>query len=292
MHKVKTKTILTPKNEINIYKGCTHGCIYCDSRSKCYKLEHDFEDIEVKENAPELLALTLCKKKEKGMISFGSISDPYNPIEKDLELTRSCLKIIEQNGFGASILTKSDLVLRDIDIIKKINEQTKCVIQMTITCANDSLSKIIEPNVCPTSRRVEVLKELEKNGIPTIVWIAPLLPYINDTEENFKNILKLCVECKVKGIVYYGPGMTLREGTKEYYYSQLDDNFPILRRRYQREFKGRCDIYQSSNVSRFDYIIKDICEKNNIKYELEDVFYFINNFDTNVLQLSLFDDLE
>ncbi|MBQ3253937.1 MAG: radical SAM protein [Acholeplasmatales bacterium] len=290
MHKVRTKTILSSKNEINVYKGCTHGCIYCDSRSKCYRLEHDFEDIEAKENAPELLEYALKRKKEKGMITMGSISDPYNPHEGELELTRKCLEVINKYKFGASILTKSDLILRDVELLKNINENAKCVVQMTLTTTDDKLCKIIEPNVCPTSRRIDVLKTLKENGIPTVVWISPLLPYITDTEDNIKKLLNVVLEVGAIGIVYYGPGLTLREGSREYFYKMLDKHFPILRRRYQREFKGRYEVSQQSNVARFDYIIKDFCEKNNIKYDVEDVFYYINNFDPKMMQLSLFDE--
>ncbi len=291
MHKTIAKTILSPKNEINIYKGCTHGCIYCSSRIKFNsKLDGAFEDIEVKENAPELLEQALKKKKEKCMIIFGSVYDPYNPVEKELEITRRCLEIIDRYEFGATILTKSDLVLRDLDVLKSINKKAKCIVQMSVTCAEDKLSTVIEPNVCPTTRRIEVLKEFKANGIGTVLWMTPLLPYINDTEANIKSILNLCLDAKVNGLVYYGPGLTLREGNKEYFYKMLDKNFPILRRRYQREFKNRYEVYQNCNVARFDYIIKDFCEKNEIKYELEDVFYYLENLDSKIVQLSLFDE--
>lgn len=289
MHKVIAKSILSTKNEMNIYKGCTHGCIYCDSRNKNYHIE-DFTDVEVKENAPELLEAVLKRKKDKIMVSMGTLSDPYVHCEQELGLTKECLEIIAKYDHGVTLLTKSDLVLRDIEILKQINQKAKCVVGMTITTFDDNLCKIIEPGVCPTSRRVAVLKELAEAGIPTIVWITPLLPFINDTEENIKKILELVLEVKAKGIIYYGPGMTLREGTKEYYFEALDKHYPLLRRRYQRDFKGKSEIYQNSNVFKFDYIIKDFCEKNDIMYDPDDVFYFTSNMDRNTVQLSIFDE--
>ena len=153
MHYVKARSLLTRWNGMNIYRGCTHGCIYCDSRSKCYHIEHQFEDIEVKINAPELLEEILKRKRRKIMIGTGSMSDPYQPCEEELMLTRKCLELIDRYGFGATVITKSDRVLRDIDLFDSINQKGKSVLQMTLTIADDKLSRIIEPNVCPTSRR-------------------------------------------------------------------------------------------------------------------------------------------
>ena len=160
MHYVKAKGLLSNNNGMNIYRGCEHGCIYCDSRSRCYNMNHAFEDIEVKINAPELLEQALKHKRKRCMIGTGSMSDPYMPLEKELKLTRKCLEIIDKYNFGFTLITKSDLVLRDLDLLKKINEKTKCVVQMTITTFDDELCRIIEPNVCVTSRRIEVLKIL------------------------------------------------------------------------------------------------------------------------------------
>ena len=189
MHGVKAKGILSSQNGMNIYRGCSHGCIYCDSRSSCYRMEHDFEDIEVKENAPELLEDALRRKRKRCMIGTGAMSDPYIPLELSLEYTRKALLIIEKYGFGVALQTKSDRVLRDLDILKKINEKTKAVVQMTLTTADENLCKIIEPNVCTTSKRFEALKTFRDNGIPTVVWLCPVLPYINDTRENIEAIL-------------------------------------------------------------------------------------------------------
>jgi len=210
---------------MNVYRGCTHGCIYCDSRSKCYKMEHDFEDIEVKVNAPELLENALRKKRKKCMIGTGSMCDPYMHIETELNHTRKCLEIIDRYGFGLSIQTKSDRILRDLDLLKSINNKSKCVVQMTMTTYDENLCKLIEPAVCTTKKRYEVLKKMRDNGIPTIVWLDPILPFINDTEENLKGILDYCIDAEVIGIICFGMGLTLREGSREYFYKNLMSTF-------------------------------------------------------------------
>ena len=200
MHFVTAKTILTPRS-MNIYRGCSHGCIYCDSRSTCYQFTHDFEDIEVKQNAPELLEETLLKKRKRCMIGTGSMCDPYIPIEKELGLMRHCLEIIERYNFGATLITKSDLVLRDLDILERINNKTKAVVQMTLTTADEELCRKIEPGVCTTRRRFEVLCACRDAGIPTVVWFSPLLPFLNDTQENIDGIIDYCVRAGVRAIL-------------------------------------------------------------------------------------------
>ncbi|GAB1402192.1 radical SAM protein [Elusimicrobiota bacterium] len=222
MHYVKSKGILSPKNGMNLYRGCSHGCIYCDSRSKCYHIEHDFEDIEVKENAIELLETALKHKRKKCMIGTGSMTDPYIPLENKLGNVRKALELADRYGFGFTLITKSNLVLKDIDLLKKINEKTKCVIQMTLTTYDEDLCSKVEPNVSSTKERFEVLKKLRDAGIPTVVWLCPILPFINDTKENISKILDYCIEAKVYGILCFGIGLTLREGNREYFYKQLD----------------------------------------------------------------------
>ncbi|MBO7336333.1 MAG: radical SAM protein, partial [Lachnospiraceae bacterium] len=200
MHFVDAKGILTANGGrcgMNIYRGCTHGCIYCDSRSRCYQFTHDFEDIEVKRNAPELLEKALKSKRKKCMIGTGAMSDPYMHCEEKLGLTRRCLEIILENGFGVAIQTKSDMILRDIDLLDEINRSAKCVVQMTLTTYDDELCGILEPNVCNTKRRIEVLERMRERGIPTVVWLTPILPFINDTEENITAILNECARVGV-----------------------------------------------------------------------------------------------
>ena len=290
MHYREVKAILSPQNGMNLYRGCTYGCIYCDSRSKCYRINHDFEDIEVKEHAAEILENTLKKKRRKGMISTGALTDPYVPIEEELRITRRCLQQIERFEFGLSIQTKSNLILRDIDILEKINKKTKCVVGITLTTFDDELCKILEPGVCTTSERVEVLKELKKHGIPTIVWLAPILPYINDTEDNIKGILDYCVEAGVYGIMHSSMGVTFREGSKEYFYEKLDAHFPGMKLRYMENFEETNE-YVSPNAEALMKLLKDCCEANNIVYDKEELLRFMREYNNNTLgeQMSIFD---
>ncbi len=288
MHKVKSKAILSSKGNMNLYRGCTHGCIYCDSRSLCYNMNHQFEDIEVKENALELLEDTLKRKRKKSMIFTGAMSDPYIPLEKDLLMTRGALEIVLKYGFGISLLTKSDLILRDLDLIKKINEKSKCVVQMTLTSSDDNLSKIIEPNVCTTSRRVEVLKILNQNKIPTIVWLGPILPYILDTEENINNLIDMMIAAKVKGVLYFGIGMTLRSGNREYYYKNLDKYFPNLKQTYINQYKDNYEV-----MSPNSYFLKSLLdrrlEKHNIMHNINEIFKYLETYENKeYVQLTLF----
>ena len=175
MHFVQAKGILSKNNGMNIYRGCSHGCIYCDSRSKCYGFTHAFEDIEVKENAPELLEKALRSKRQKCMIGTGAMCDPYMHCEETLGLTRKCLELIDRYEYGVAIQTKSNRILRDLDLLQSINEKAKAVVQMTLTTYDEELCKKIEPNVSTTRQRFEVLMECKKRGIPTLVWMTPIL---------------------------------------------------------------------------------------------------------------------
>ena len=260
MHYVKAKGILSSGNGMNLYRGCTHGCIYCDSRSSCYHMEHAFEDIEVKENALALLEDALRRKRKPCMIGTGSMSDPYIQLETRLEHTRRALLLIEKYGCGVALQTKSDRVLRDIDILKRINEKTKAVVAMTLTTADESLCRIVEPNVSTTRERFEALKLLRDSGIPTVVWLCPILPYINDTPENVGAILEMCVEAKVRGVICFGMGLTLREGNREYFYDKLDAHFPGLKERYIREFGYNYEVTSPRNAELMR-LFRSICEK-------------------------------
>ena len=247
MHFVKAKGILSPQNGMNLYRGCSHGCIYCDSRSKCYHMEHDFEDIEVKENAIDLLEYTLAHKRKKCMIGTGSMTDPYIPLEMEIRNVRKALNLIYEYGFGFTIITKSDRILNDLDLLQKINERTKCVVQMTLTTYDENLCRKIEPNVSTTKERFEVLKKLNDAGIPTVVWLTPILPFINDTEDNISGVLDMCIEAKVYGIICFGMGLTLREGNREYFYEQLDCLFPGLKEKYIRTYGNQYIIDSPNN---------------------------------------------
>ena len=287
VHYADHKTILSPKNGMNIYRGCTHGCIYCDSRSKCYQMDHDFEDIEIKRNAPRILEEQLRRKRNKCMIGTGAMCDPYMHAEEELQITRQCLSLIEKYGFGLSILTKSDRILRDMDILKRINERTKCVVQVTLTTYDDELCKKIEPNVSTTSRRVRILEAMHDAGIPTVVWLCPILPFINDTEENLRGILNYCVRTKVKGILFFGAGVTMREGNREYFYSKLDEHFPGMKERYIEAFGDKYEC-SSPNSKRLREIFRKECERHGILYGMKDVFEYMNKFDERTKQTSLF----
>ncbi len=291
MHFVDAKGILTGSGGyygMNIYRGCTHGCIYCDSRSRCYQFTHPFEDIEVKQNAPDLLEKALKSKRRKCMIGTGAMSDPYMHCEEDLRLTRRCLEIILENGFGVAIQTKSDRILRDIDLLSKINSSAKCVVQMTLTTYDDDLCRILEPNVCNTKRRIEVLEEMQARGIPTVVWLSPILPFINDTEQNIQSILNECVRVGVKGVIDFGMGMTLREGDREYYYAALDKYFPGMKERYIQRYGNAYEL-PSPRSGELTAILRRTCREKNILYTPEECFAYLGNFPAKEAQRSLFD---
>lgn len=277
MHFVQAKSLLSSKNGMNLYRGCTHGCIYCDSRSKIYNMNHDFEDIEVKQNSLELLKKALKSKKEKCMIGTGSMTDPYIPLESKLEFVRNSLKLIYRYGFGFTCITKSDLILRDLDLLKKINEKTKTVVQITLTTADEDLCKKIEPNVCTTKRRVEVLKKLNEANIPTVVWLTPFLPYINDSEENINELLDYCIETNVKGIICFNIGLTLRDGNRQYFYKKLDESFPGLKNRYIEKYGSSYVLESENNKELMDLFYKRTA-KNNILNKPDDVFSYLRDF--------------
>lgn len=288
MHFVNAKGILSAKNGMNIYRGCTHGCIYCDSRSTCYQMQHDFEDIEVKQNAPDLLEKALRSKRKKCMIGTGAMCDPYMHCEEELMLTRQCLEIIERYGFGLSIQTKSSRILRDLDLLKSINKNSKCVVQMTLTTYDEGLCKILEPNVSTTKERFETLKILQENNIPTVVWLSPLLPFINDTEENLRGILNYCFEAGVKGIICFGIGLTLREGDREYFYQKLDEFFPGLRKNYHSKYGNSYEV-SSDNHSTLMKIFKSECKAHDVMSDVDGIFEYLHEFPyQESAQLSMF----
>lgn len=278
MHEIQVKQLLSSSNNMNLYRGCTHGCIYCDSRSTCYQMNHDFEDIAVKINALQLLEKALAGKRKRCMIGTGAMCDPYLHLEKDLKLTRKCLEIINRYNFGVGVLTKSDLIMRDIDLLESINFKTKAVVQMTLTTFDDELCKKIEPNVCPTSSRIKALKEMQKAGIPTMVWLSPFLPFINDTYENIKNLLDVCLSVGVKGIVCFAVGVTLREGNREYFYQQLDKSFPGLKECYQKKFGNAYEI-PSPNHKKLFSMIEENCRLHNLLYKPDDCFTWLRQFE-------------
>lgn len=286
MHFVKAKSILTPTS-MNLYRGCQHGCIYCDARSTCYQMQHAFEDIEVKENALELLEDTLKRKRRPCMIGTGAMSDPYIPLEKDLRLMRGALELIERYGFGAALQTKSALVLRDLDVLQRIHEKTKAVVQMTLTTWDDALCRLLEPHVSMTSQRFEAMKRFRDAGIPTVVWLSPVLPFLNDTEENITGILGMCAEAGVKGVICFGMGLTLREGNREYFYTQLDRHFPGLKEEYIRRYAQRYEI-ASPRQRELMGLFHGICEETGMMHDNDAIFRYMHTFESKT-QTSIFD---
>lgn len=293
MHFVKAKGILSAQNGMNLYRGCQHGCIYCDSRSRCYQMDHAFEDIEVKENAVELLERALRAKRRPCMVGTGAMTDPYIPLEEKLQLTRRALELIDRYGFGIAIQTKSARILRDMDLLTSINNRTKAVVQMTLTTKDEKLCKLIEPNVSTTAQRVAALKRFRDAGIPTVVWLDPILPFLNDTRENIEGILTDCIDAGVKGIICFGMGLTLREGNREYFYTQLDRHFPGLKEEYVRLYGNAYEVSSPQNRELMQ-LFHDTCEKSGIWHDNNRIFHWMHEFEEKetAQQLSLFAETE
>lgn len=287
MHYADYKTILSAQNGMNLYRGCSHNCIYCDSRSACYQMKHGFEDIEVKRNAPFILEEQLRRKRKPCMISTGAMCDPYIPLEETLQMTRQCLALIERYGFGLAILTKSARILRDLDLLKAIHKKTKCVVQITLTTHDEEMCRKLEPNVSTTSERFHVLEVMRDNGIPTVVWLSPILPFINDTEENLRGLLNYCIQAKVHGILCFGFGVTLREGNREYFYAQLDRLFPGIKQAYIRAF-GNAYVCNSPNNQQLMTVFMQTCKQHHILFKPDEVFAYLQAFEQRNQQLSLF----
>lgn len=280
MHFVNVKGILSSQNGMNLYRGCTHGCIYCDSRSDCYQFTHAFEDIEVKQNAPLLLERALRSKRKKCMIGTGAMCDPYMHCEEELKLTRQCLELIDAYGFGVTVQTKSDRILRDLDLLSSINRKSKCVVQMTLTTYDEDLCRVVEPNVCTTYRRYEVLQIMREQGIPTVVWMSPILPYINDTRENIEGILEYCAKAGVYGIICFGMGLTLRQGDREYFYHALDKHFPGLHEKYHRKFGYAYEIPSEKSAELMRCFCR-FCKEHHIVSDMDRIFSYLHEFPEN-----------
>ena len=274
MHLVTAKHILSAGNGMNIYRGCQHGCIYCDSRNGCYRMDHPFEDIEVKENAILLLEQALKSKRKPCMIGTGAMSDPYMPLEEQLNMTRQALEIVEKYGFGITFLTKSHRFLRDLPLLQRINSKTKAVVQMTLTTWDPQLCRILEPNVASTQERVAALRVLRDAGIPTVVWLCPI-------------ILDACAEAGVKGIINFGMGLTLREENRAYFYGALDRHFPGLKQQYIRTY-GNAYVLPSPRQKELNDLFHASCEKYGIWHENEKIFAYLKNFEEKSQQLSFF----
>ena len=294
MDYIKAKTILSKVNNgqywygvdynMNLYRGCSHGCIYCDSRSNCYHIDN-FDVPKGKENALYILEKELIKNK-RGLVGIGSMSDTYNPLEKEFEQTRGALKLILKYGYGVSIDTKSDLILRDIDLLKEINKSNNVIVKFTITTPSDELSKIIEPNVCCSSKRFRAIKELSDNGIYCGIMLNPLLPFITDKEEDIIELIRLAHESGAKFIHTY-MGMTLRDNQRDYYLKKLDEKFVGLREKYIKTYGNNYNCI-TPDYMRLYRVFKSECEKYGILYNMSDI---IKDFKKDILdneQISLF----
>lgn len=296
MEFIKTKTILSKVkygNEwygidynMNLYRGCSHGCIYCDSRSSCYHID-DFDIVRSKENVLNILKQELIKKKTKGVIGIGSMSDTYNPMERKYEITKGALELISKYNYGVAIDTKSDLILRDLDILKEINSKNNVIVKFTITTPNDELSKIIEPNVCKTSKRLNAIKTLSDNGIFTGIMMNPTLPFITDNEDDIKKLVKLAYEHGAKFIHTY-MSVTLRDNQRDYYFQKLDKYFPNLKEKYIKIYgeKYNCLV---PNYQKLYKTFQNECEKYGLLYKMPDIIKaYKKEIKTNE-QITLFD---
>lgn len=287
VHFVQAKHILSPSGGMNLYRGCTHGCIYCDARSDCYHMDHAFEDVAVKENALTLLETTLARKRRKTMLGLGAMSDPYQPLEERLGYTRQALQLATRYGFGFTLITKSARVLRDLDLLERLHHETKCVVQMTLTTFDDTLCCQIEPNVSLTSERIAALKTLQQVGIPTVVWLSPFLPFLNDTEKNLHALLDACADCGVTGILCFGIGLTLRAGNREYFYTQLDRRFPGLKEQYQRRY-GEAYVVTSPHNDCLMAHFHQTCAKRHILHDNTAIFRYLHDYTPTEKQQRLF----
>ena len=294
MEFIKTKTILTKVNyggswfgvdyNMNLYRGCPHGCIYCDRRSNCYHVDH-FDVPRGKENALAILEKELSSKRYKGVIGIGSMSDTYNPQEKIHEQTRGALKLISRYGFGVSIDTKSDMILRDIDLLKQISDRNDVIVKLTITTPDDELSRIIEPYVCVSSKRFEAIRELSENGIFAGIMMTPVLPFITDKEDEIRELVKLAHENKAR-FIHSDMGVTLRENQRDYYYEKLDEKFPGLKEKYIRRYGDRygCAVPDHKKLYR---IFAEECDRYGILHEMKDIIHAYKK-DRQDQQISLF----
>ena len=275
MEYIKAKTILQKCKDtswfgndynMNLYRGCCHGCIYCDSRSDCYQIE-DFDKVRAKDNALMILRDELRRKVKSGVIGTGSMSDPYNPFERDERLTEKSLMLIDAYCFGITVITKSPLITRDIPLYKQIAEHSPVLCKMTITTADDRLSRLVEPRVAVSSERFDALARMSDAGVFTGITLMPVLPFIEDTEDNIRTIVRRAHECGVR-CIYPAFGMTLRSGNREYFYQKLDESFPGLKDQYIRRFGNRYEC-PSQNAKKLWQVFTEECLRYGILYEMK-----------------------
>lgn len=278
MEEIKAKTLLSAYRSdsdwfghhynLNIYKGCSHGCIYCDSRSDCYRIEN-FDVVRAKENALTILEKELKSKRKKGVIGSGAMSDPYNPQEAFAQLTRGSLELIDKYRFGVSLTTKSSLIERDIDLLVRIHQHSPVLGLMTVTTADDALAALIEPFSSKPSQRFETLRKLSAANIPTGILMMPILPWINDTPENIRAIISQAKSCGVR-YIYPTFGVTLRQNQRDYYYEQLDRHFPGLKEKYIRAY-GDKYVCESPRAYGLSALFNQECRRLGIMTGMSDI---------------------
>jgi DNA repair photolyase len=253
---------------MNIYKGCCHGCIYCDSRSECYRVEN-FDEVRAKEDALPLLARELNTKRRTGVIGTGAMSDPYNPFEQEYRLTRGALELIDTYRFGIAIATKSDLITRDIDVLSSICRHSPVLVKITVPAADDSLCQKLEPRVAAASRRFAAINALAARGIFTGLLLMPVLPFLTDTELNIRAIIRLAYENGAK-FIYPAFGVTLRQNQRDWYYQQLDAQFPGLKQKYINRFGNTYECH-SPNAKVLWPLFQQECERLGILYKMQEI---------------------
>ena len=293
MEEIPVKSILQPCDgsawfghdyTVNLYRGCCHGCIYCDSRSSCYQV-HEFDRVRCKKDALRILKDELRAKRRKGVVGMGAMSDPYNPFEKEKQLTRGALELIARQGFGAGLATKSSLILRDADLLADLAQHQPVIAEITVTAAQDELSRRVEQNVCPSSVRLKAVEVLRSKGVFAGILMTPVLPFIEDSEENILGIVKLAKDCGAS-FVYPMMGVTLRANQRQWFYDRLDERFPGVRAQYERQYGERYEC-TSPKAEQLYQIFAQSCLEAGILYKMPDIIAALHT-PYEVQQLSLF----
>jgi len=255
---------------MNIYRGCSHGCIYCDSRSDCFQ-NTDFDTVKPKENALEIIRDDLRRKVKKGVVGTGAMSDPYNPLEEKLNLTRNSLELINAFGFGVSLTTKSGLIARDADILRDINSHSPVIVKFSVSSADDELCKKLEPNVFGARERFSAMRELSERGIFCGVMMIPILPFVTDNEDNIVQILRMARESGAR-FVYTHMSMTLRKGSRGYYYQQLDELFPNVSEKYRKKYGNRYNCVPTNSKKLWGVFTSE-CERLGLLYDMKAIIH-------------------
>ncbi len=266
----KTTAWFGTDHTVNLYRGCCHGCIYCDSRSDCYH-NGPFDLVRAKKDALPLLRDELRRKIRPGTVGMGSMSDPYNPFEERLQLTRHGLELLDAYGFGVGIATKSDLIARDIDVLAAMKEHVPVLCKLTITTVDDGLAAKIEPKAPPPSRRLEAVRRLSQAGIFTGVLLMPVLPFVEDTQENVLTVTEKAAQAGAR-FVYAAFGMTMRQGQREYYLRNLETAFPGqgLTERTLRQYGERYEC-PSPRAKKLWQAFSRRCEELGLLYRMRDI---------------------